>query len=56
MEATDDFKTRLEALLPELIAFRRDLHAHPEVGFEERRTAGRSRAPKAVACASATKS
>jgi amidohydrolase len=25
----------------ELSAFRRDLHAHPELGFEERRTAGR---------------
>jgi hippurate hydrolase len=28
-------------LVPELIAFRRDLHAHPELGFEERRTAAR---------------
>ncbi|NDZ12438.1 amidohydrolase [Variovorax sp. WS11] len=27
-------------LLPELIALRRDLHAHPELAFEERRTAG----------------
>ena len=26
---------------PELTAFRRDLHAHPELGFEERYTAGR---------------
>ncbi|HNW65368.1 MAG TPA: hypothetical protein PKJ32_20330, partial [Piscinibacter sp.] len=25
----------------ELTAFRRDLHAHPELGFEERRTASR---------------
>ena len=25
----------------ELTAFRRDLHAHPELGFEERRTAAR---------------
>lgn len=25
----------------ELTAFRRDIHAHPEIGFEERRTAGR---------------
>ena len=25
----------------ELTAFRRDIHAHPEAGFEERRTAGR---------------
>ena len=27
-------------LLPDLVALRRDLHAHPELGFEERRTAG----------------
>jgi len=27
-------------LLPDLIALRRDLHAHPELGFEEHRTAG----------------
>jgi hippurate hydrolase len=26
--------------LPELAAFRRDLHAHPELGFEEHRTSG----------------
>lgn len=29
---------------PELTAFRRDLHAHPELGFEEKYTAGRIRA------------
>ena len=28
----------LEPLLPELIAFRRDLHAHPELSFKEFRT------------------
>ena len=27
-------------LLPELVALRRDLHAHPELAFEEQRTAG----------------
>lgn len=27
-------------LLPELVALRRDLHAHPELGFKEHRTAG----------------
>jgi len=32
---------RLVALRPELTAFRRDLHAHPELGFEETRTAAR---------------
>ncbi|MDM0049813.1 M20 aminoacylase family protein [Variovorax sp. J22R115] len=30
----------IEDLLPDLIALRRDLHAHPELAFEERRTAG----------------
>ena len=30
----------LDDLLPDLIALRRDLHAHPELAFEERRTAG----------------
>ncbi|NUP75693.1 MAG: amidohydrolase [Sinomonas sp.] len=29
---------RLESLLPDLIAFRRDLHAHPELSFQEFRT------------------
>lgn len=32
---------RLRALHPELTAFRRDLHAHPELGFEERYTSQR---------------
>ncbi|RYF52831.1 MAG: amidohydrolase, partial [Comamonadaceae bacterium] len=27
-------------LLPDLVALRRDLHAHPELAYEERRTAG----------------
>ena len=29
----------IAALLPELIAIRRDIHRHPETGFEEHRTA-----------------
>ncbi len=32
---------RLAAIHPELTAFRRDLHAHPELGFAEHRTAAR---------------
>jgi amidohydrolase len=34
-------ESRLQKLLPELIAFRRDLHAHPETAFQERRTAAK---------------
>jgi amidohydrolase len=32
---------QIAAFHPELTAFRRDLHAHPELGFEERYTSGR---------------
>lgn len=32
--------TSIDDLLPDLLALRRDLHAHPELAFEERRTAG----------------
>jgi amidohydrolase len=35
-----DFKAEAETLREELIARRRDLHMHPELGFEEVRTAG----------------
>ena len=31
--------TDVDDLVPPLVAFRRDLHAHPELGFEEHRTA-----------------
>ena len=36
LTAADD----IDDLLPELVVLRRDLHAHPELAFEERRTAG----------------
>jgi hippurate hydrolase len=32
---------RIRAFHPELTAFRRDLHAHPELGFEEVYTSAR---------------
>lgn len=34
-----DFLRESQALLPQLIAWRRDLHRHPELGFQEVRTA-----------------
>lgn len=36
-----DLRKRIAPLLPELTALRRDLHAHPEVGFQEHSTAAR---------------
>jgi len=33
-----DFSTAIRNNLPELTALRRDLHAHPELGLEEKRT------------------
>ena len=35
----DEIKTKTRELEPELIEFRHDLHSHPELGFQERRTA-----------------
>jgi amidohydrolase len=40
-EITHGAYRRLASWQTELTAFRRDLHAHPELGFEERRTASR---------------
>jgi amidohydrolase len=34
-----DFKHEAECLFPDLVRTRRDLHRHPELGFQERRTA-----------------
>ncbi|WP_158964159.1 M20 aminoacylase family protein [Chachezhania sediminis] len=33
-------KNQFAALLPEITAWRRDIHTHPEIGFETHRTAG----------------
>ena len=33
-------REHIDAILPDLIAMRRDLHAHPELGYEEHRTSG----------------
>ncbi len=41
MKMPREFEERLASLLPEVIALRRDLHAHPETAYQERRTAGR---------------
>ena len=36
----DQLKAEVDELVPDLIAMRRDLHEHPELAFEEVRTAG----------------
>src|SRR5436190_23176785 len=36
--ATDALGELIAGELPDLIAIRRDLHAHPELGYEEQRT------------------
>jgi amidohydrolase len=38
MAAVDQLKSDIDELVPDMVAFRRDLHAHPELGFEEVRT------------------
>src|SRR5574341_103489 len=37
---SNDFYQRAEALLPEMVEQRRDFHRHPELAFQETRTAG----------------
>lgn len=39
METAPRLSREVEAILAEVVAIRRDLHAHPELGFQERRTA-----------------
>src|SRR5690348_17292357 len=36
----DRLRAAIQTILPEIIALRHDLHAHPELSGEERRTAG----------------
>jgi amidohydrolase len=38
--ASDRLKADIEELVLSMVALRRDLHAHPELAFEERRTSG----------------
>ncbi|HYA99816.1 MAG TPA: amidohydrolase [Ktedonobacteraceae bacterium] len=40
MSQTDQLKSNVDELVPDLIAMRRDLHEHPELAFEEVRTSG----------------
>jgi len=40
MSQTDQLKSDIDELVPDLIAMRRDLHEHPELAFEEVRTSG----------------
>ncbi|MHB8628080.1 MAG: M20 metallopeptidase family protein [Aggregatilineales bacterium] len=40
LSASTDWISQAQALQPELVASRRDLHQHPELAFEEVRTAG----------------
>jgi len=40
MTTKTTIRSRIDAILPELVALRRDLHAHPELGYEEHRTSG----------------
>lgn len=41
---TDTLTRDIDALTPDLVAWRRDFHRHPELAFEERRTSGVVRA------------
>jgi len=39
-QTTAEVNAAVVAVMPEVVAWRRDLHAHPELGFAETRTAG----------------
>ncbi|MCB0073788.1 MAG: amidohydrolase, partial [Caldilineaceae bacterium] len=40
MTLINTFKQEADAMADQLVAWRRDFHMHPELGFEEVRTAG----------------
>src|SRR5438477_12786081 len=40
MSQSDQLKSHIDELVPDLIAMRRDLHEHPELAFEEEPTSG----------------
>ncbi len=40
MTASDHLKSDIDELVPDMVAFRRDLHQHPELAYEEVRTSG----------------
>jgi amidohydrolase len=40
MPASDHLKSDIDELVPDMVAFRRDLHKHPELAYEEVRTSG----------------
>lgn len=40
MSQSDNLKSDIDELVPDLVAMRRDLHEHPELAFEEVRTSG----------------
>ena len=40
MTSAATIREHIDAILPDLVAMRRDLHAHPELGYEEHRTSG----------------
>src|SRR5215469_5140001 len=40
MSDIDRLKTDIDEIVPGMVALRRDLHEHPELAFEEVRTAG----------------
>jgi amidohydrolase len=40
MTASDHLKSDIDELVPDMVAFRRDLHTHPELAYEEVRTSG----------------